>query len=87
MTRLIAQPIATSSIRTTPDRPADRVQQVEEDDDHDREAGLAGGEGDRPRRVGAEQDGEREDRPEQPGVGADREDEQPADDDPDHRCR
>ena len=54
-----------------PDLPADRVDQVEEDEDDDREGGLAGGEGDGAHRVGGEEDGERQQRPEDRRLGAD----------------
>ena len=85
--RLIANPIATSSSRTTPDLPAGRLNEVEQDEEDDGEAGLAGGERDRPRGVGGEQNRRRQHGPEHGLVGADRDHEARADDEAHSRPR
>ncbi len=64
--RLMAKPMATSSTRTRPDAPADRLDDVEEHEEDDREAGLAGRERDRARRVRGEQDARPAARPRAP---------------------
>ena len=65
------------------DAPADRLDDVEEHEQHDREPRLAGGERDRARRVGGEQHRDRQHRPQHRLVRADRDHEQRAGDDPD----
>ena len=68
-----------------PHPPAGRLDQVEEHEHYDREGGLTGREGDRGR-VGGEQHGERQHRPERAGGAAEHDQDQATDDDPGERA-
>ena len=70
-----------------PNLPADRLNEVEEDEEDDGEPGLARRERDRPRRVGRKQDRKRQHGPQHALVRTDREHERGADDDSHRRSR
>ena len=82
ITTLTAQPSATSSIRTTPDLPSNRDDQVEQDRDHHRERRLTDGERRRARRVRGHEHRDRERDPQRGLVAADRDHKRPADHEP-----
>ena len=66
-----------------PDLPTGRLDDVEEDDDDDGEVGLAGREPDRGRRDAVQEDGDRQDGPEQVVVAAQPDHDRGADDEAD----
>ena len=69
------------------DTPADRLDDVEEDEEDDGKAGLSRSERDRPRCVGGEQHGDRQHSPQHRLVRPDADDQERADDDADRRSR